>query len=159
MKIYLKVLDFDTKLWFSFEESYSQVLPFLIGLGVPERIVRKYYEAGEKRHVNARTTYFSENDIVLVKMNYYDNSIRSVSILMHETIHAALRIIEAYEIKNKAQLENKEEALCYTAEYIFEEIMKRLNPEIDYTERKRDMAWFMEVTHKLKNHIAGNNVI
>jgi virulence-associated protein VapD len=150
MRREIKVPGFDVKLWFSFEEPYSDVERFLLRLGVNTKQAHEYVAYGDKNRVSARTTYFPDNDLILVKMNYFDNNIRSISILMHEIVHAATRIAEQYEIRKDRELAEKEEAIAYIAEYIFEELMILLRPTIDYRSKRRDLDWFIEITHKLK---------
>lgn len=152
MKTEIRVPGFDIRLWVSFEESYAEVERFLAGQGISEREVRDYVIYGKKKNINARTTYFPNNCLILIKMNYFDNSIRSVSILMHEIIHASLRIAEWYEGYRERELDNREEAVCYIAEYIFEDIMIKIQPTMVYAKEKRDMEWFYEITHKLKTY-------
>lgn len=83
-------------------------------------------------------------------MNYFDNNIRRIVILGHEIQHATKKILYMYEASKERELEDKEEAECYLTEYIKEEIMYILRPEIDYEKPERDMLWLHEITHTLK---------
>lgn len=143
--------DFRTKLYISLEQSYDIIKEILIEKEITTAEVNDYINYGDKgRHINARTTLFIENDIVLIKMNYFDNSIRSISILIHEIIHAVKKILYMYEASKERDLDNKEEAECYLTEYIFEELMYVFKPTIDYTKTYRNMNWLYQITHQLK---------
>jgi hypothetical protein len=143
--------DFTSSLFFSFEQSYDFLKKFLIEQGLDPFEAKEYVNEGIKdKHVQGRTTLFINNHIVLIKMNYFDYSIRYISILVHEIIHAAKKILFVYESIYEDQLAEREEAECYLSDYIFEEIMTILKPTIDYNRTYRNMEWLHEVTHKLK---------
>lgn len=143
--------EFKTQLYISLEQSYDDVKEFLIHLGIPYLEVSKYIDYGLKgSHIKARTTLFKDNNIVLIKMHYFDNNIRSIVILIHEIVHAAKRILDMYELSQNRELENREEAECYLTEYIFEEMICYSKPYINYNKEYRNKEWLYEITHKLK---------
>lgn len=143
---------FATKLFISFEQTYDSIFNFLLKEGVNKYDLDKYIIEGDKdKHIQGRTTLFVEDDVVLIKMDYFDNSIRSISILQHEIIHAAKKILYSYENYNQRYVKDREEAECYLSEYIFEQIMSHMKTIINYTEQYRNMDWFYEITHSLKN--------
>ena len=82
-------------------------------------------------------------------MNYFDNRITRIAILEHEINHCSRRICDLYELNQDATLKNKEEAECYISEYIFEDIMSMMQPEIDYQKSPRNMNWFYEITQEI----------
>lgn len=147
----LKLPQFPTKLYISLEQSYDTLKELLINNKIPASEVEDYINYGDKgKHIQARTTLFIDTDIVLIKMNYFDYNIRSITILVHEIIHASKKILYMYEASKERDLDNKEEAECYLTEYIFEELMYVLKPTIDYTKKYRNMSWLYEITHTLK---------
>lgn len=147
----IQLPDFKTKLYISLEQSYDDIKEILIKNKITTTEADDYVNYGNKsKHINARTTLFIENDIVLIKMNYFDYNIRSISILLHEIIHASKKILYMYESSKERELEEKEESECYLTEYIFEEFMCFLKPLINYNKQYRDMSWLYEITHKFK---------
>lgn len=147
----IKVPDFNTRLFISLEQSYDELKKFLINEGINESEVKSYIEYGFKdKHIQGRTTLLIEENIIIIKMNYFDNNINRISILNHEIIHAAKKIVYMYEYYKEKELEEREEAICYISEFIFEEIMLLLQPKIEYQRVPRNFQWFYEITHKLK---------
>ena len=139
----------DVKLYFSFMQTYNFLHGFLIEQGVSETEATNYVNY-TKPKTKGRTTLFANNDLILVKLNYWDSSIRTVSVLVHEIIHAAKRVLDIQFSKTEHILLQPEEAECYMADYIFEEFFKILKPEINYIEEPRNLDWFYEVTHAVK---------
>lgn len=139
------------RLFISFEQTFDQIKNLLLSQGVPMNEVRDYVDYGKKGlHIQGRTTVFIDQQLVLIKINYFDHNIRSIVILVHEILHAAKKILYLYESSQEKELLDKEEAECYLMEYIFEELMKTLKPTIRYEDEYRNMEWLNKITHETK---------
>lgn len=125
----------EKKLVFALNTTYKDNAYFLLSQNIPILEVVEYM-TDKTIGVNGKTTLFT-NGLVFIRMYYFDNSIRRISILMHEIIHAAKRIVGD---------DAGEESEAYMAEYIFEQMMIRLKPKIDYQEEERNWRWFNAVT-------------
>jgi hypothetical protein len=135
----------------SIEQSYKELVPYLSENGLCDTQIRGYVEtASQGFKANARTTAFIQEGVIVIKMNYFDNSISRIAILVHEIIHCSKRICDIYEMQQNASLGNREEAECYLSEYIFEDVMSLLRPSIDYEKDSRNMGWFYEITHVIQ---------
>lgn len=145
---------------FSLQQSFEEIWEEVSVLGLTEKEFFEYKTFRQKGlHIDARTKLFMPGEeikhdpIVLVKMNFYDESLHMNAVLLHECGHAAKRLLDAYESEHEDRLENREEAECYTLEFIFEQIMMRLRPKIDYTkigyQEQKDLDWFKQITTTL----------
>lgn len=121
-------------LFFALNKKSKEITEFLLEKDIPIMQVVKYI-VDKTPNVNGKTTLFSDGTI-LVRMDYFNNSIRYISILNHELLHASKRLVE----------DKGEEAEAYMLGYIFEEIMKKLKPVIDYTEQPVDFEWLEKMT-------------
>lgn len=132
MMIEVKLPNFlDYEVLFSLNKTKKEIAYFLLSQNIPMLDVVDYINT-KVENENGRTTLFIKNNLILVRLDYFNNSIRYISILAHEIIHVVKRIINDCE---------KEEAEAYLFDYIFEEIMKILKPSIDYTDEYRDLEW------------------
>ncbi len=148
----INIYKFNTPVYISISQSYDTIYDFLLTKNLTEKEISEYIRNIKKgKEVNGVTSLFIDYNLILIKLNYFDNAIRNISILMHEIIHASKRILYLYESRNERELENKEEAECYLAEYIFEEIMILIKPQIEYIQQQRNLNWFYEITHTFKN--------
>lgn len=129
------------RFFISIEDTYSELFNFLESEGLPDFEIIDYVEKGKKRYINGRTKFFSNYNLLLVKLNNFSDNIRSIAILSHELNHASRRIIETEKVRDK------EESECYMQEYLFEEIMCILKPRLDYNKKPRNLDWFYEITH------------
>lgn len=120
------------KLFLSLNKSPKQISDFLLEQNIPIMEVIDYI-TDKTPNVNGKTTLFKDSGVILVRMDSFNSSIRSVSILVHELKHVADKIIGDSK---------REEAEAYLLEYLFEEVMKILQPQIDYTDEVRDMNWY-----------------
>lgn len=124
------------KLVFLLNKNKKEITEFLFGQNIPLMEVVEYV-TDKTPNVNGKTTLFKDVELILVRMDYFNHSIRYISILAHEIVHVAYKIIGDCK---------KEEAIAYMFDYIFEEILKILRPEIDYTNQSRDLDWFKKMT-------------
>ncbi len=119
------------KFYLALNKSAKEVSDFLFEQEIPLMEIVEYI-TDKTPNVNGKTTLFKKNNLILVKMDYFNNSIRYISILVHELKHVSDKVIGDCK---------REESEAYLLEYIFEEIMKKLKPDIDYTDEPRDMEW------------------
>lgn len=153
MKRFLKLYPYkfdDVNLFVSLGQSYDELNRSLIHSGISPIDANEAINNGRKLNVLGRTTSIPSDKIIVVKLNYFDNNIRSIAILSHELNHASRRILDIYETESNRNLSNREEAECYLSEYLFESAMIELKPDIDYTEQKRNFNWLEEITHSLE---------
>lgn len=138
MMIEIKLHNFpEFELFFSLNASKKEVADFLLSRDIKLLDVVEYVN-NKVPNENGRTTFFKKIGLIFIKLDYFNNNIRYISILTHEILHAVKRIINNPE---------KEEAEAYLLDYIFEEIMMVLKPNIDYTPEYRDLDWLDKMTH------------
>jgi len=153
MKRFLRLYPYkfdEIKLFVSLGQSYDELNRSIIQGGVSPVDAKEAVTMGKRVNVLGRTTSMPVDKIIVVKLNYFDNNIRSIAILSHELNHAARRILDIYEAESNRNLSNREEAECYLSEHLFESAMIELKPDIDYTEQKRNFDWLEEITHSLE---------
>lgn len=122
-------------IFFSFNKSSKEVADFLLDKDIPMMEVVNYI-TDKAPHENGRTTLFHDSGLIFVKMDYLNSSIRYIAILVHELGHISKRVAG-----NRG-----EEAEMYLLGYLFEEIMKKLKPDIDYTDEYRDVEFFKKMS-------------
>ncbi len=128
----------DNKLFISVNDSMIKVKYFLEdfyfrGKEIENEEIEKYVN-DKTPNVNARTTLFKGTGLIFIKLNNYSNKIRSIAILVHELTHASKRLVD------------EEEAEAYLTEYLFEESMKILKPNINYKHEGRNWKWLEQMT-------------